>query len=487
MAITLLKPGIRSILANTAYLSLARLLTGIVRAVYAVLLAGFLGAEIYGLFNYGLSWYLIFIPLAALGLDFVIIREIGRDKRNAPSLLAETFALRISATSLVALMCFIAGCYLDAEASSRNLLAIFSLALLGRGIAVWVQVVFIAYESSRLVLQQESTFRLLEVALGIWAVLSGFGIMTVAAIHAVCWCLQAFTGMFLIRKHFEKFEFRPDWSKLWGWVVLGLPFLIASFLLAWVLQGALVLYRHIHGIDTSMGHLALALQAMYLLGSVAVAVTGPALPVLTRSVDRGDENGDRFISVALRGGILLGGLLAITGFSLGEPVVTLALGDSYEETAKLLPWALLLITPLFLGGALGNIMIARGEYWLALLPHASGALMFSVPGTFFIIRFDTFGALISLGIGLLTTVVVDLLVIRRSHALALRYSVFYPLLCIAPGLIASAALADFNAWLGLLTGMSVTVTLIFLTRTIGRSEFRAVVGGLAQMFARPGT
>ncbi|MCK5360124.1 MAG: oligosaccharide flippase family protein, partial [Gammaproteobacteria bacterium] len=90
MAIKLLTPGIRSILANTAYLSFARSLTGIVRIVYAVLLARYLGAEAYGFFNYGLSWYLIFIPLAALGLDSVLIREIGRDRGNASTWLTET-------------------------------------------------------------------------------------------------------------------------------------------------------------------------------------------------------------------------------------------------------------------------------------------------------------------------------------------------------------------------------------------------------------
>jgi O-antigen/teichoic acid export membrane protein len=484
MAITLLTPGIRSILTNTAYLSFARSLTGIARIVYAVLLARLLGAESYGFFNYGLSWYLIFIPLAALGLDSILIREIGRDRGMAPTLLSETLALRALATILVAVGCFTVGYYIDSDASGRNLLAIFSFALLGRSLAVWCQVVFIAYESSRLVLQQELVFRLLEVVLGIGAVLSGYGIIVVAAIHAGSWLLQGIIGQFLILKYLEKFEFRPNWSKLWGLVLLGLPFLMASFLFGWILQGALVLYRHIHGIDGNMGQLAMALQAMFILGSIAVTVTGPALPVLSRSVDRGDNNSDRFLSVALRGGILMGGLLAISGFSLGDWVVHLVLGNSYEETTNLLPWALLLITPLFLSGALGNVIVARGQYWLALIPYACGAFIFSSAAPLLIFYYKSYGALVALALGLLSAVIVNLLILRRSYTLALLASVFYPLICITLGIITSAALADFNAWLSLLAGTSVSLVLIFLTGVFSKSEFRAVIDALAQMVAK---
>lgn len=484
MAITLLKPGIRSILVNTAYLSFARSLTGIARIVYAVLLARLLGAEIYGFFNYGLSWYLIFIPLAALGLDSILIREIGRDRGKAATLLADTLALRALATLLVAVGCFTVGYYIDSDANSRNLLAIFSFALLGRSMAVWCQVVFTAYESSRLVFRQELVFRLLEVVLGIGAVLSGYGIIVVAAIHAGCWWLQGITGQFLVLRYLEKFKFRPNWSRLRRLVLLGLPFLMASFLFGWLLQGALVLYRHIHGIDGNLGQLAMALQAMFILSSIAVAVTGPALPVLSRSIDRGDSNSDRYISVALRGGILMGGLLAIAGFSLGDWVVQLVLGDSYENTANLLPWALLLITPLFLSGALGSVIIARGQYWLALLPYACGAFVFTIAAPLLILYYKSDGALVALAIGLLSTVIVDLLILRRYNALTLLTSVCYPLICITLGIITSVALADFNAWLSLLAGTIVTLLLIILTGVFSKAEIRAVSDALAQMVAR---
>ena len=100
-------------------------MTGIVRIVYAVLLARFLGAEVYGFFNYGLYWYLIFIPFAALGLDFVLIREIGRNRKNTSRLLTDTLVLRALASLLVAAMCFAIGYFVDVDANSRILLAVF--------------------------------------------------------------------------------------------------------------------------------------------------------------------------------------------------------------------------------------------------------------------------------------------------------------------------------------------------------------------------
>jgi O-antigen/teichoic acid export membrane protein len=259
---------------------------------------------------------------------------------------------------------------------------------------------------------------------------------------------------------------------------------MASFLFGWVIQGALVLYRYIHGIDGNLGQLAMALQAMFILSSIAVTVSGPALPVLSRSVDRGDSNSGRFFSVALRGGILMGGLLAIAGFSLGDWVVQLVLGDSYENTANLLPWALLLIAPFFLSGALGNVIIARGQYWLALLPYACGAFVFTIAAPLLILNYKSDGALVALAIGLLSTVFVDLLILRRYYPLNLLASVCYPLICMTLGIMTSIALADFNAWLSLLAGTIVSLVLIILTGVFSKSELRAVFDALAHLVAR---
>jgi O-antigen/teichoic acid export membrane protein len=60
--------GAAKILVSAKYLYLALLTSQSLRFVYVLILARMLGAELYGLFSYGQSWYLMFLPLTGLGV-----------------------------------------------------------------------------------------------------------------------------------------------------------------------------------------------------------------------------------------------------------------------------------------------------------------------------------------------------------------------------------------------------------------------------------
>ena len=94
-AVGVKKAGIRSIARNAAYLGAAQGTTYLVRGFYVVVLARYLGPEVYGIFAYGQAWYLAFLFLTFLGLGEILIRQVGRDRERAASLVAQTLALRI--------------------------------------------------------------------------------------------------------------------------------------------------------------------------------------------------------------------------------------------------------------------------------------------------------------------------------------------------------------------------------------------------------
>ena len=68
--------GVSSIAKNTFYLLGGRWLTTLIQGAYAIVLARMLGPELYGLYNYGLSWYMAFILFASLvtaGMPFNLL------------------------------------------------------------------------------------------------------------------------------------------------------------------------------------------------------------------------------------------------------------------------------------------------------------------------------------------------------------------------------------------------------------------------------
>ena len=124
--------GARSILSNATYLVGSQLTTTLARGVYVVLLARALGPEDFGIFNYALAWYLLFISLTYLGLDAWLVQKVATDRASAPLALRQTLVLRAAAALLMALgSCLLAG-LIEARANVWLLNAIFAIALFGR-------------------------------------------------------------------------------------------------------------------------------------------------------------------------------------------------------------------------------------------------------------------------------------------------------------------------------------------------------------------
>ena len=79
------------------------------------MLARYLGAKLYGLYNYGLSWYLFFLPLSILGVNWVLAREIGADQKKTASLVTHTFLIRLVSSLAAAFVSIAAALLLESS------------------------------------------------------------------------------------------------------------------------------------------------------------------------------------------------------------------------------------------------------------------------------------------------------------------------------------------------------------------------------------
>ncbi len=469
------RSGIKSIAVNTIYLSLARTITSTARIVYAIILARLLGAELYGLFNYGLSWYLLFLALSSLGLSSITIREIGRNRSLAPQLLGQTLAMRTVSTFTMALLSFLLALLIESDPTSRRLLFIFSIALFGRGLSTWSKTVCQAYEASALVLIQEVIFRLLEVLVGVGFLYAGFGIIEIAMVHAASWLLQGSVGLRLIRRYLLDVQMIWDTSAFIRLIRSGVPFIIGGFLSSWLVQGSILMYRHLEGIGIGLGQLALALQALFILGGVVSVLGGAALPVLARSVDRGDGKSDHFVDLVLRGGLLMSGALSIAAVAIGPELVNLLFGPSYEMTAMLLPWTLILIAPYFWMNTLSSMIVAYGRYWMVMLNNALGASIFTLSFPFLVSEFDLSGVVIALALGLLGTVIGQIATLWRYHEVAFVSVIFRSFAAVALAMLVTYLLSSLNQWTILIVGLVSLMIFSALFRVFRIAELKRAV------------
>lgn len=89
-----LTPNLIKILSNTSWLFADRLLRLFLGLTVGVWVARYLGPEQFGVYNYALAFVALFSPLAQLGLDKIVVRDLVRDPSCTDETLGTAFILK---------------------------------------------------------------------------------------------------------------------------------------------------------------------------------------------------------------------------------------------------------------------------------------------------------------------------------------------------------------------------------------------------------
>lgn len=452
--------GIGSIAKNAGYLIAANMLTYLVRAFYVVVLARLLGPDLYGLFAYGQSWYLAFLAFPLLGLGFILSREAGRDRATGGRLASQTLTLQFLATIVAAALCGVAGWFADGDPAVRPVLVVFSLALAGRSLSIWARQAFTAFEVSKYALHQDRICRPLEAVLGVAVLLAGGGVLAVAAIHAAVWWFQALSGLAIVHRRITPLEFSWDRPTLARLLVLGLPIGLHTIFVTWLMQGPLVMYRHLAD-AASLGQLAVAIQVLALLSVVSGSVSMAALPVLSRTVARQDGKDLQFAAEALRMGLISGAVAGLAGMAIGPWLVSTLFGARYLLAGELLGPALWLLTPLTWGNGLAAVLVARGAYRGLPLCGLAGAAALTLALPALVPGLGALGALLAAGLGAVAWALSSAAYLLRPGDIDLQRAVVRPGAAVLLAVGGYFVLRSVGAWPALLGSWAVLLCALF--------------------------
>jgi len=451
--------GVASIAINTIYLLGAQWFNRVVRLVYAIVLARYLGPELYGIICYGISWYLIFLSLTALGTGAILMREIGRDRESGSWISSLTLTIRGSGTVFAALLCGILGWYFEGKPEARNLILVFSVALIGRSLYIWTENVFTAYEVNRYSFLLQTVFRSFEVITGTVFLLFGGGAMGVVMVHAISWCLQALGGLLIMQRNLLKIWINWSWPGLKNILYNGLPIGLALIMMMWLQNGPLVLFRHLSDNENSLGQLALAMQVLTILSHIPIAVAMASLPTLSRSVDRKDGKDLLYSTTMIKSAFVFGAFAGLAGLGIGPWLVKILFGTRYEEAGRLLGLVIWLLIPLTCGNVINGIFVAMGQFFLPPICAGLGALFMSCIFKWLISTMNTSGAIIATGIGMGVWASSLIWILARSVNLDIRHTVFRPLIviifCLGVFFVlkpVSGLIAMLSSWTALLCG-----------------------------------
>jgi O-antigen/teichoic acid export membrane protein len=122
--------GFRKYFANTSWLMAERIIRMTVALFVGVYVARYLGPERFGLLSYANSFVGLFLALATLGLDSIVIRELVKNPESRNELLGTAFGLKIFGTIIMWFFILVSVPIIENDNQTNIFIAILSFAIL---------------------------------------------------------------------------------------------------------------------------------------------------------------------------------------------------------------------------------------------------------------------------------------------------------------------------------------------------------------------
>lgn len=136
----------REILKQSSYLFLAQTLTRVISFFYIIYLAKLLGVSDFGQFSVALAYFSIISSVADFGFNRFLIREVAKDRSQAPDLVWNVVMLRLTLTSLLFATFSVILYFLDPDKMRVSLSLLATLAILPQGVAMTFDGIFVAIQ-----------------------------------------------------------------------------------------------------------------------------------------------------------------------------------------------------------------------------------------------------------------------------------------------------------------------------------------------------
>ena len=467
-----LTQGYKSILKNATFFYASLFLNQILRIIYIIFLARYLGPDLYGLWSYGQSWYLSFLPLIMFGLGPILVKSISQDHKSGTEIANLIFSIRLILIVLVSFICVLFGFFIADSSQVALLLIILSFALIGRAIGVWGDQMFQAYEVAKLSFSQEKLFRTSEIIFGIGIAYYTQDIILVALSHAIIWLAQGIRAVYLVQAKLQKIQLYWQWSKMLKILQQSFPIGLAIFFHGLNIQGAIILYKQSGVANEMIGNLAIVVQALMIIGSIFLSIEKAALPVLTRSIERNDAKDQYYLDVMLRIAFIFGTIVGLCGLTFGSDIIVLFVGSKYQAAMEYLGLMLWVLIPYTIRQSINTLLIVHGYYWKSLFIESIGLVSMVTTVLYLINVFEFQGVIIgilfafsiSAFIGIIN--VVQLKLIDNVH-------VFLKLIMMTMSTIfLFYLLVDYNRWISLLVSVLFLFISVYFLKLINQSEMQ---------------
>jgi len=351
-----LSPTLKKIIGNTGWLFFDKVFRMGIGIVVWVWIARYLGPDKFGLFNYAIAFVALLTPIATLGLDNLVIREIVKNKDARYEILGSAFAMRFAGGILTVLLAI----GLIAIIRPGEMLTLWLVGIIAAGtifqsldvIDFWFQS---EVKSKFTVMAKNSAFTISAIVKVILIKIQA-PLIDFAWISFVEILLGAIGLLFFYHKENNKIK---KWSvslaRIKELLKESIPLLVSNAAILLYMKVDILLLGQMKG-ETAVGYYSAATKISEAFYFISMIIAGSVFPVIIGNEELYFERLKKLLNVTTA----LAYAIIIPIFLLANTII-LVFGSQYATSGPILAvhtWATLFV---FLGVAQGSWYIKGGK------------------------------------------------------------------------------------------------------------------------------
>jgi O-antigen/teichoic acid export membrane protein len=384
----------KSILKNTAALSIPSALNPFVSLVLVSVVSRKLGVEGMGQYSLLSSYLNIFTTVASLGLGGLIVREVARRPDDIHILTANSLLFAIVSSVLAIILMDFGVTFLRYDHELQLAFVVGSIYLIPASCSRFLESTFRAVERSEYIAIDQFLENISKVILCVAVVLTGYGIVAISAITVLTkfaalgllfwFYLKAIGGLTLTLK-----------KDIWTLLVRESPTFIGIAIFSTIhLNIDTILLSKLASVS-SVGIYGAATRINQMCVIIPMAFSMAILPTLSRHFGYGIENLREKTGLAIRYVLIVCLPTAVGIFLLADKIIFLIYGEKFTQSVVILQLLAPSLIPYSLVLILAQTLIAANYQRLDLQINMVAALIMTALGYILIKHFAELGAAIA--------------------------------------------------------------------------------------------
>ena len=383
--------GFRKYFANTSWLLGERIFRMAVSLFVGIYVARYLGPENYGLLSYANSFVGIFVALATLGLDDVVIRELVKNPEQREELLGTSFLLKIVGAVLMWLVIILTVPFTNNDIQTNSFIMIISLGVVFQAFNV-IDFNFQATVKSKYVVYAQFVQLIVSSIVKLLLIINEAALIWFVSVY----CLDAIIlalGLVLTYLHNSGKIFSWRWN-----------FRVAKTLLSdsWPLMFAYMSYLIYAKIDRIMIKEMLEEYSVGIYSAAYVLYEAPLLislmvaksvyPLLVQYYRENKKKLLNFYTILSSYMTLLSYLIVLFFYVFHDGLIQITFGNSFKDSSNILMLLSIGLIPMFNAFLRSSYLTITGNQKIILYTTMLSAILNIILNYFFINIFEVVGA-----------------------------------------------------------------------------------------------